>query len=236
VYFFDKSYELPAENLAADEELLNLAEAGEIGPVLRFWESPRTFVTLGYTNKAAREANLEECEKQNVPILRRVSGGGTVLQGRGSWNYALIHPIPNGETLNVEATNCMVMKRNRDLMSKVTGEKVQINGHTDLEIGGRKISGNAQRRKAKYFLFHGTMLIDFDLDLVQTLLQPPPKQPDYRQNRSHLEFVRNLGVSREAIKQAFCEAWGAKQELEIDLELTGLIEERYGRDDWNFRF
>ena len=222
----------------ADEALLEAAENGEIGPILRFWESPVYFVTLGYTNRAATEANLPACEAAGVPVLRRVSGGGTVLQGPGCLNYAVVYPIPNGESLNVEATNCLVMKTNQRAFKAATGKEIEMAGHTDLAIGGRKFSGNAQRRKSKFFLFHGTTLIDFDLKLVQTLLRPPSKQPNYRASRSHLDFITNLDVSRAQVKAALCDAWEAHEATTLYPagRVQELIAEKYARDEWNLRF
>ena len=236
--FLDLSFDTPAENLAADEWLLNQAESGARGATLRFWESPVYFVALGYTNRAETEANLPACERENVPITRRVSGGGTVLQGPGCLNYALIHPIAPGQTLNVEATNQLVMETQRAAFQKLLGETVIVAGHTDLATGNLKFSGNAQRRKARYFLFHGTILLGFDLDLVQRLLRPPSKEPDYRANRSHRDFIRNLPLARADVKNALCTAWHAGDVAAVVEagELDELIAQRYGRDEWNLKF
>ena len=236
--FLDLSFDTPARNLAADEHLLIQAENGARGPTLRFWESTEYFVALGYTNRAETEANLPACAAQNVPVLRRVSGGGTVMQGPGCLNYALVHPIAPGQTLNVEATNKLVMETQRAAFEKLLGEAVSVAGHTDLATGDLKFSGNAQRRKARNFLFHGTILLDLDLELVQRLLRPPSKEPEYRANRSHREFIRNLPVSREEVKNALRAAWNADDvaaSVEA-VELDELIAERYGRDEWNLKF
>jgi lipoate-protein ligase A len=238
VHFLDLSFNSPAHNLALDEALLESAEAGESGPVLRFWESPTYFVALGYTNRAHIEANWPACEAQKVPILRRCSGGGTVLQGPGCLNYALVHPIAEGQALNVGATNAFVMETNRAALQGALGSPIELAGHTDLAMEGRKFSGNAQKRKARFFLFHGTILLDFDLDLVQTLLLPPSKEPDYRARRSHLEFIRNIPVRRETVKKALRDAWGASEKLEIlpPERTDALVEEKYRCDEWNFKF
>src|SRR6266404_876476 len=87
--YIDLTLGTPAENLACDEALLNMCEEGLEGEILRFWEPKETFVVVGYANQAAREANLEACRAGNVPVLRRCSGGGTVLQGLGCLNYSL---------------------------------------------------------------------------------------------------------------------------------------------------
>src|ERR1039458_3609667 len=83
----------PAENLACDEALLDWCESGTGAECLRFWESPEPFVVVGYANKVETEVNVAACEARKIPILRRCSGGGTVAQGPGCLNYALILPI-----------------------------------------------------------------------------------------------------------------------------------------------
>lgn len=238
VEFLDLSFDVPAQNLACDEALLECAESGEGCAVLRFWESPVYFVTLGYTNKAVTEANLDACRASGVPILRRASGGGTVLQGPGCLNYALIYPIQPGQALNVSAANDLVMGTNLRAFSKATGENVELAGHTDLAIAGRKFSGNAQKRKAGFYLFHGTILLDFDLDLVQKLLLPPSKEPDYRAQRSHLEFIRNLSITRDEAKEALREAWDANEPAGgwPQERVQKLCAEKYEKDEWNFKF
>src|SRR5689334_9674348 len=91
----------PPENLACDEALLGLAESGAGEEVLRFWESTEYFVVVGYANKVAVEVNVAACEVGGIPILRRCSGGGTVVQGPGCLNYALVLRISgDGPTHN----------------------------------------------------------------------------------------------------------------------------------------
>ncbi len=83
----------PAENLACDEALLDRCEErGE--EILRFWESRQHFVVVGYGNSVAAEVNVFACAQLGVPILRRCSGGGTVVQGPGCLNYNLSLCIP----------------------------------------------------------------------------------------------------------------------------------------------
>ncbi|TAL05365.1 MAG: lipoate--protein ligase family protein, partial [Verrucomicrobia bacterium] len=102
----DLTLPTPAENLACDEALLDAAEAGPGDEVLRFWESREHFVVVGYANKVASEVNVAACEAKSIPILRRCSGGGTVVQGPGCLNYALVLRITeDGATRSISAAN-----------------------------------------------------------------------------------------------------------------------------------
>lgn len=232
----DLTLPTPEENLAADEALLDARETGSMdGDVLRFWESPTPFVVVGYSNHLAREANLDACRDAGVPVLRRCTGGGTVVQGPGCLNYTLILRIPaTGPLATLAGTNHFIMQRHADALRPLLGDNVRATGTTDLALGDRKFSGNAQRRKRKFLLFHGTFLIGFDLALVARLLHFPSRQPDYRQSRSHLDFVTNIPLTRDAVKGALRDAWRADEPLrEISTDIPAA---RYSTDEWNLKF
>lgn len=225
----------PAENLACDEALLNHCETCG-GAALRFWESAVPFVVVGYANAVAREANLSACEADGVPILRRCSGGGTVLQGPGCLNYALVLKIASDTALaTVSGANKFILHRTATALSGLLDEPVQLCGDTDLVWRGLKFSGNAQRRRRTHLLFHGTVLLGFDLALVEKYLPQPSRQPDYRQARSHREFITNLPLSTNAVKRALTAAWQADTLLAPwpEEETRRLVRERYSLAEWN---
>src|SRR3954467_9041804 len=94
------------ENLACDEALLDACEEEGAAEVLRFWEPREYFVVLGYANEARREGDLEFCATRSIRVLRRCTGGGTVLQGPGCLNYTLVLRIgERPELRNISATN-----------------------------------------------------------------------------------------------------------------------------------
>lgn len=232
---FDFTLPTPEENLAGDEALLNTCEA-QGGAALRFWESPAPFVVVGYGNALAREANLSVCAAHGVPVLRRCSGGGTVLQGPGCLNYALVLAIASDAALaTVSGTNRSVLERTAGALSGLLGEPVEQRGDTDLVWRGLKFSGNAQRRRRTHLLFHGTVLLGFDLPLVEQYLPQPSRQPEYRAGRSHRDFMANLPLTPARVKRALAEAWQADASaLPWPLEETRrLVRERYSLAEWN---
>jgi lipoate---protein ligase len=233
----DVTFGTPAQNLACDEALLDELEAGFGEPTLRFWESHVPFVVVGYSNSVAREVNRAECERRGIPILRRISGGGTVVQGPGCLNYNLTLPIAD-ETASIPQTNCFVMQRHRDAVSELLGREVKIQGHTDLTLDALKFSGNSQRRKSRALVFHGCFLLQFDLKLIEAVLTHPSKEPDYRAHRSHAEFLTNLNVPSEKIKAALIDAWGATETVipPSHIRIEALVRERYANAEWNEKF
>ena len=73
----------------------------------------------------------------------------------------------------------------------------------------RKFSGNAQRRRRRFLLFHGTFLLDFPIPLVEELLPYPPKAPPYRRRRRHGAFLTNLRQPPARIKALLMGSWNA---------------------------
>ena len=258
----DLTLTTPAENLACDEALLDWCEDGYCpDEILRFWEPTRHFVVVGYANKVATEVNVAACETRQIPVLRRCSGGGTVLQGPGCLNYALILRItPDGPFRNVGGANRFIMERNRqavesvpatrqsaaDCISKICRRSAEtplrleldVRGHTDLAKNGLKFSGNSQRRRKNYLLFHGTFLLNFDLELVSELLRMPSQQPDYRNHRSHGEFLTNLNMPAADVKTAIQRAWEAESPLKNppSEQIAVLAQEKYATREWNLKF
>jgi len=236
--YLDLTLPTPSENLACDEALLDLCEAGDEHEILRFWESPEHFIVLGYSNKARTEANLDAARSAGVPVLRRCSGGGAVLQGPGCLNYTLILRIPDtGPLAHIADTNAFVLGKHKDLMRTVLGDTVEAHGTSDLALGTLKFSGNAQRRKRRFILFHGTILHRLDIELVERLLPMPSRQPDYRRNRRHREFLTNLERDTAPLKSALRNHWHAtKPFTELPEWRVADLARAYSSDEWNFRY
>lgn len=225
------------ENLAADEALLLQAEAGQSGEVLRFWESPTRAAILGSGGRVAEEVNLTACQSDGVAILRRSSGGGTVLLGPGCLLFTLILDMRNDSALEtIRGSYLFILERIvHSLADLLPG--IRCRGVSDLAAGDRKFSGNAQQRKRNYLLHHGTLLHAFDLPTIARYLRPPPRQPDYRRGRDHLDFVCNLPTKAQDLRGRLQQAWQAN-DLLPDLprqRIQELMAEKYGREDWHHR-
>ena len=237
--YLDRTLHTPQENLAGDEALLDWCEEGPGDEILRFWEPHQHFVVLGYSNRTRAEVNLDSCKMLGVPVLRRCSGGGTVLQGPGCLNYALILKIHGDSPLtNIAEANAFIMNRNRNALNSLLDRKVLIQGHTDLTLQGVKFSGNSQRRKRHYLLFHGSFLLNLDLALVEQVLPMPSKQPQYRRSRAHKDFLTNLNLPADDIKRAVRHAWSADDVLEKipKKRVEQLVQDKYAADAWNLKF
>ncbi|QDT70497.1 putative lipoate-protein ligase A [Planctomycetes bacterium MalM25] len=227
----------PARNLAFDEALLALPGAGE---ALRLWEADRASVVLGRSSRRAEEVNLAACREREVPVLRRVSGGATIVTGPGCLMYAVVLDARRRpELLDLGAAHRFVLGRMVEALRPLT-PTVVIAGTSDLVVDEagvlKKFSGNSLRRVRDRLLYHGTLLYDFDLGLISTLLNTAPRQPEYRSSREHDAFVTNLAVDRDQLESAVQEAWGAHP-AEADTELLNTTERlaktKYRLAEWN---
>lgn len=234
----DLSCPSPEENLALDEALLLRAEEEDTGETLRFWEPGAVFVVLGYSRRAEEEVLLDCCATDGIPVLRRYSGGGTVLQSRGCLNYSLVMRIPkDGPHSTIRGTTASILTLHAGVIQLLLRTTVEVSGESDLTINGRKCSGNAQRRLSKYLLFHGTFLFNADITGMERYLPIPARQPAYRKQRSHHDFLINLPLSAEDIKDALARSWNAAEKnvtLPAD-RLEELVRTRYARKEWNYR-
>jgi lipoate---protein ligase len=238
---FADGFASPAELLATEEALLEHCEESG-GAYFGFWEAREFFVVLGYGKQSAAEVYEEECARLKIPILRRASGGGTVLQGPGCLNYTLVLPIDAAEELgSITGTNVYIMQRTHGAIATLVDGEVRVQGYTDLTWNGLKFSGNAQRRKRRCLLFHGSFLLNFDLNLVSRTLKPPAQQPEYRNQRPHSEFITNLNVERSEIEKTLTDAWkitetaGEDVVSDVRARAAKLVDSKYSHDEWNRR-
>ena len=227
------------QNLACDEVLLNRCETSEGEEILRFWEPTAVCVVVGYSNQVRTEVHLDVCQRLNIPVLRRCTGGGAVVQGPGCLNYTLLlRHARTGSFANISTTNHYVMQRHRDALQTLCQRSVRIQGHTDLTLENLKFSGNAQRRRRHSLMFHGVFLLNFDLSLINRLLPLPTRCPDYRENRPHHAFLTNLAQPPSAVRKVLQAAWNAAvpHSLKVDERaMNQLLMEKYANDRWHLR-
>jgi len=237
VRFLDLTLDGIADNLALDEALLLAAEAGGGSEILRVWEWPTPAVVLGTGCRLTQDVDEGACRAAGVPILRRSSGGGTVLLGRGCLCYSLILSYDRSLALTEIPTSYVHILENvlRALNGIVPG--LERAGTSDLAAAGRKFSGNSQQRKRTHLLHHGTLLYDFDVGLVGRYLRQPERQPEYRTRRDHGDFLMNLQVGVEELKRRLRIGWEAGEEASVWPEelVRRLVAEKYSKADWTRR-
>lgn len=206
------SFLSPEENIYFDEVLFDLAEQGKGGEVLRFWESMSPFIVLGRTSKEDQDLVRENVIADRIPVIRRFSAGGTVVQGKGCLNFTCL--LEKGRWSNlatISGSYHFILGRICEAL-----EKLDVRAHfyppCDLALkeNDRKFSGNAQRRGKRFILHHGTILYGFDIALAQKYLSFPVKTPDYRKDRGHSAFMVNIDRNPEDIERCLSAVFQAK--------------------------
>ena len=196
-----------AENLAIDDAAARSASATGLRR-LRFWWGGPPAVVMGSSEQLDQVVDAEACARLGVAVLKRSTGGGSVLQTGGVLNYSLITPAP--AILDLKAG----FRPGINLICAILaafGVVGRPEGTSDVAVGDRKISGNAQARRWKALLVHGTLLVDFDHGLAEAVLKHPPREPVYRRRRPHRDFLvtlRSLGVNadRATVERAALDA------------------------------
>jgi lipoate---protein ligase len=148
--------------------------------------------------------------KGQYRIIKRISGGGTVLLAPGMLVWTLLIPTQSfciNQTKWFKVLSGWITGILSDLGIKSAGVK----GVSDITIDNKKICGTALYIGANKILYHGTLLIDIDPFIFEKYLKIPDRMPDYRQSRSHSDFVTTLKIQgynfkREEIIKAFNES------------------------------
>ena len=160
----------------------------------RIFEPSDVRVVIGRHQQVRREVLTTACQRDGVPIHRRVSGGGAVVLAPGMLVLALrLHT----SGMAVDRSLCQVAHSVRRVIESVGGPSCQVCGHGDVAVQDgsdhpRKVLGASirQRRDTLYYL--GVLLVADAVPLMQRYLAPPSRQPDYRGNREHADFCTHL--------------------------------------------
>jgi lipoate-protein ligase A len=271
--FWDYTSHDFAENLAWDEWLLGSAAAastsssrGSRGELLRVWQPRQPAVVVGRGSRVQEEVDVAFCRQQEIPVFRRHSGGAAVVSGPGCWMYAVVLDLAHRPELrDLTQAHAYVMRRicsaaeslltgtasvGAASVGAASAEAVEVQGICDLTIAGKKCSGNSLRVTREHLLYHGTLLVDFDLELLSTCLRTPPRQPAYRQQREHRSFVTNLPWDRQrddlpSLWQRWVAALRSQWEIgaaaedwqvtpEGHLAVSRLASDKYRCPEWTF--
>ena len=165
-------------NMAIDEAILT-ARIKELVPnTLRFYLWKPSAVSIGRFQNVFNEIQIENCQRQGIDIVRRITGGGAVYHDfKGEITYSVIIKKEDLETNDViESYNIIcngLIETTKILGLKANFQPGNQRNCPNLVIGGKKISGSSQRHKEGVILQHGTFLLDIDLVKMFTFLRVP---------------------------------------------------------------
>jgi lipoate-protein ligase A len=172
----------PSFNLAAEEFLLRKRDND-----IMFFYINKPSVIIGKHQNALSEINLPYLEKQNIPLYRRLSGGGAVYHDLGNINFCFIRNGESGHLVDFKkATQPIVDVLNEWGIAGRNGER------NDLLIDYKKISGNACHVFKRRVMHHGTLLYQSELNKLTDSLKSDPSKFTDKAVKSVRSEVMNL--------------------------------------------
>ena len=159
-----------ATNMALEKVLLNSCLSGSVSNTLHLLEF-HPCALLGYNQSLGDEVDEDFCRENGIEINRRISGGGCIYMDRGTLGWEIIAKKDTpGIPGNLEG---MYGKLCGGLISALSsfGIDASYRPLNDVEVGGRKISGAGGTELGDSFIFHGTVLMDFDSDIMTKALR-----------------------------------------------------------------
>jgi lipoate-protein ligase A len=231
----------PYFNIAAEEYVLKNFDED----VLMLWES-RDSVVLGKHQNAFAEVNYPYLIEQQIPLVRRISGGGTVFHGKGNLNITV---LKNSTSPNSQVDFHAFTKPLMGFLEKL-GLKPEFEGKNNITLNGLKISGNSAHVFKNKSLHHGTILFDADINKIQNIINRYQTKFEDKAVKSVVANITNVKpFLDENIK---FEVFKAKLNKYLHnyykinkvhhlskyekSEILQLMQSRYKRWEWNFGY
>ncbi len=231
----------PYFNIAAEEYILKNYSAD----VMMLWQS-KPSVIIGKHQNALAEVNRDFVEKNQIPVIRRISGGGTVFHDLNNINYSV---IKTGERKDRLIDFRYFLKPVIGFL-KTLGVQASFEGKNNLFVDGRKISGNSAHVFKNKVLHHGTLLFDSNLDMLEEAIKSPELKIDDKAVQSIRATVTNIH-DHLPDKMPFFKFIASLQKYLIKYHnikrlvnlsaidhqaIHKLVEEKYRQWEWNFGY
>lgn len=179
-----------AENIALNQALLTGRQQDVTPSTLRFLGFQPSAL-LGFHQSAAQELNLDYCRSKGIPVQRRITGGGALYCDNRQLGWELyLHKRELG-TADMTAIAQRICVAVAGGISRL-GIAAQFRPRNDLEVDGRKIGGTGGAFDGDAILYQGTLLIDFDVELMLRVLNIPAEKLSDKAIASARERVTSL--------------------------------------------
>ncbi len=234
------------ESAALDEAILEAHILGAVPDTLHFYIRSAPTISVGYFQKVSESLDLDECRKRGVQIIRRKSGGSSIYTDREQLIFALVlheDELPNDRSESFRAI-CEPVAR----AVCTLGVDAKYRAMNDIEVLGKKISGNAQLRRRGSVLQHGTIIVSTDLLAMDSVLKIPSvkdiiTKPSDRVTslacllgvKPEMDRIKAL-ITNEVSKSFFAKLVPGEMTPQERRIVHELVRERYSREEWNFRF
>ncbi len=230
----------PYFNIAAEEYVLK--EFSD--DVFMLWQNEPSIIVGKHQNTLA-EINYQYIQKNKLPVIRRITGGGTVYHDLGNLNFSFIKSGKRNELVNFKAFTDPVISA-----LKTMGVNAKFEGKNDLRVEGKKISGNAEHVYKNRVLHHGTLLFSSELTkLNESILAQTQNFKDkaVKSNRSEVANISDFLKSPmsfetfrdEILKQIMLEDTEAVLHAFTEKDkqkIHELVASKYAKWAWNYGY
>lgn len=233
-----------AENIALNRALLEARQANEAPSTLRFLRFTPSAL-LGFHQSAEQELNLDYCQAHDVTIQRRITGGGAIFFDETQLGWELYLQRSDLDCPDMQAISrriCTAAARGIQGL----GVNAQYRPRNDIEVDGRKISGTGGAFDGDALMFQGTLLIQFDVEIMLRVLRIPAEKLSDKAIASARERVANLAdllghaPALDVVQAQLAEAFAA--EFDVTFKAGELSKQEQARftlalaeidtDDW----
>ena len=243
-----------AMNMAVDEAIL-ITQKDQPNPTLRFYDWTNPAFSFGYFQDIAAEVDVETCREENIELVRRMTGGGTVVHG---WDltYTLILPRHDGET----TVSDMYMRIGSSLVNAFDKLSIPTDCYTDTEqpespqnicltnpaehdvmCNDKKLAGVSVRRNRNGILFQGYISLDIPpAPILKRVSKIPEVQQMLLDNATAIN-TESRSISRSTLIKAICETYdvgitfnSGKLSIAEKAQAETLVNTKYATSGWNF--
>ncbi|MCS1350689.1 lipoate--protein ligase [Mechercharimyces sp. CAU 1602] len=231
----------PRINLAIEEYLLKHLDVENESYLLFYINEP--CVIAGKNQNMVEEIHVDKVQQKGIHTVRRLSGGGAVYQDLGNLNFSFITKDDGDSFLNFRRFTQPVIEALHQM-----GVEAELTGRNDIQVGEKKISGNAQFTTKGRMFSHGTLMFDVNLDDVADALHVKAEKFTSKSTKSVRSRVTNIrpllnqDMTIEEFKQTLLDyIFRGEKEVsrytltEADWKVINQIsKERYQNWEWNF--
>ena len=235
-YFLTHSNTSPYFNIASEEYLLKHTD----GFFVYLWRNAPA-VIVGVNQNAFNEVNLSYTQNNDIKVVRRITGGGTVYHDLNNICYTVIAPYDSSKENYKEFTKPVI-----DYLITL-GVKAEFSGRNDITVDGKKISGNAQTVYGNRIMHHGTILFKTDMNALENAIKPSKLKLESKAVKSVRARVTNVSEHLKAKMTAdefylgLCDYFKKSlKEYEFSADdikgIDKLIKEKYSTNEWNMGY
>lgn len=240
IFIENEGHNNPRLNLALEEYALrNFSPNTDY--LLFYINNPS--IIIGRNQNTLEEVNSDYVKKNNIQVVRRISGGGAVYHDLGNLNFSFITNHDIKSLHNFKKFTAPVIK-----VLKNMGVDAELIGRNDILVDGKKISGTAQFSTGKRMISHGTLLLDTDLGEVVNALNVKPSKIESKGHKSVRSRVANISeylkepLKIEEFRELLLKGLYEQSEPFETYHLTDeewakvhkLKKEKYDTWDWNY--